>query len=130
LKSRIQEVPVKVVVTSSGERMDSMIDPRFGRAAAFVMVDTASGEIETVVDNRRGVEAAQGAGVQAAETVSRLGAECLVTGHCGPKAFRTLEAAGIAVFIGASGTVADAVEQLRSGALERAASPDVAGHWA
>jgi predicted Fe-Mo cluster-binding NifX family protein len=53
-----------------------------------------------------------------------------VTGHCGPKAFRTLEAAGIAVFIGASGTVADAVEQLRSGALERAASPDVAGHWA
>lgn len=121
---------MKVVVTSSGERKDSMIDPRFGRAAAFVMVDTASGEIEAVVDNRQGVEAAQGAGVQAAEAVSRLGAECLVTGHCGPKAFRTLEAAGIAVFIGASGTVADAVEQLRSGALERATTPDVAGHWA
>lgn len=121
---------MKVVVTSTGERLDSPIDPRFGRAASFVLVDTVSGAITTVVDNRDGVEAAQGAGVQAAEAVSRLGAECLVTGHCGPKAFRTLQAAGIAVYTGASGTVADALAQLAAGTLERAGAPDVAGHWA
>ena len=121
---------MKVVVTSSGEHLDSPVDPRFGRAAAFVMVDTASGEIAAVIDNRGGIEAAQGAGIQAAEAVSRLGAECLVTGHCGPKAFRTLHAAGIAVYTGASGTVSDALAELEAGTLERAVSPDVAGHWA
>jgi predicted Fe-Mo cluster-binding NifX family protein len=83
-----------------------------------------------VVNNRSGVDAAQGAGVQAAEIVSRLGAECLVTGHCGPKAFRTLEAAGITVYTGATGTVAEALEQLASGGLTHTEAPDVAGHWA
>jgi predicted Fe-Mo cluster-binding NifX family protein len=108
--------------------MDSEVDPRFGRARSFIVVDTDSGEA-TVVDNSSGTGAAQGAGIQAAERICHLGAECLITGHCGPKAFRALEAAGIAVYTGASGTVADAVEQLRSGALERARQPDVGGHW-
>jgi len=120
---------LKVVVTSSGESMESQVDPRFGRANRFVVVDTANGEI-TAVDNSKGVHAVQGAGVQAAETLSRLGAECLVTGHCGPKAFRTLQAAGIAVYTGASGTVAEAIGQLQAGQLDRADGPNVAGHWA
>jgi predicted Fe-Mo cluster-binding NifX family protein len=119
---------VKVVVTSSGNDMGSEVDSRFGRASSFVLVDTASGEA-MFMENTSGAGAAQGSGVHAAETVSRLGAECLVTGHCGPKAFRALRAAGIAVYTGASGTVADAVEQLRTGALEPAAGPDVGGHW-
>ena len=119
---------MRVVVTSEGESIESRVDPRFGRAARFVLVDTESGEMSSV-DNSKGVEAAQGAGVQAAEIVSRLGAECLVTGHCGPKAFRTLQAAGIEVFTGASGTVTEALEQLRKGTLQRATAPDVGGHW-
>jgi predicted Fe-Mo cluster-binding NifX family protein len=119
---------VKVVVTASGRDIGSEVDPRFGRARAFVLVDTESGDT-TFVENTGGTGAVQGAGVQAAETVAHLGAEYLVTGHCGPKAFRTLRAAGITVYTGASGTVADAVEQLQSGALEPAAGPDVVGHW-
>jgi predicted Fe-Mo cluster-binding NifX family protein len=119
---------VKVVVTSSGRTVDSQVDPRFGRAPHFILVDTASGATEAI-DNGAGVAAAQGAGVQAAETVSRLGVDCLVTGHCGPKAFRTLQAAGIPVFIGASGTVSGALELLEQGRLERATGPDVGGHW-
>ncbi len=120
---------MKVVVTSSGTTLDAPVDPRFGRAAQFVCVDTATGET-VATGNAAGVAAAQGAGVQAAETVTRLGAECLLTGHCGPKAFRALDAAGIPVYIGASGTVAEALEQLEAGRLERATGPDVGGHWA
>jgi predicted Fe-Mo cluster-binding NifX family protein len=119
---------MKVVVTSTGESLNSLVDQRFGRAAVFVMVDTGSGET-TSEDNAAGVNAAQGAGVQAAETVARLGAKRLVTGHCGPKAFRTLEAAGIEVFTGATGTVAEAVEQLEAGRLQRLTGPDRKGHW-
>lgn len=120
---------MKVVVTSAGEGIDAEVDPRFGRAQSFVLVDTVSGT-STSFDNAGAVSAAQGAGVLAAEAVARLGAECLLTGHCGPKAFRTLEAAGIAVFTGASGTVAEAIEQFEGGRLHRATGPDVGGHWA
>ena len=119
---------MKVVVTSTGESVDSEVDPRFGRAASFVLVDTESGEIRSI-DNSAGVDAAQGAGIQAAETVSQLGAQCLITGHCGPKAFRALQAAGIEVYTGASGTVAESIEQLKSNNLQLSTSPDVGGHW-
>jgi predicted Fe-Mo cluster-binding NifX family protein len=120
---------MKIAVTASGETLDSPVDPRFGRAALFVLVDTDSGSAEAT-DNSAGVQSAQGAGIQAAETISRLGAECLITGHCGPKAYRALEAAGIEVYVGASGTIAQAIEQLEAGQLRRADGPDVGGHWA
>jgi len=118
---------VRVLITTTGDTMDSEVDPRFGRALRFAVIDTATGQLD-VVDNVKGVQAAQGAGIQAAETASRLGADCLVTGHCGPKAFRTLQAAGITVFTGASGTVREALGHLEAGDLERAAGADVVGH--
>jgi predicted Fe-Mo cluster-binding NifX family protein len=119
---------MKVVVTSIGEGMDSQVDPRFGRASTFVLIDTETGETQSI-DNSDGAGAAQGAGIQAAEAVSRLGAECLITGHCGPKAFRALQAAGIEVYTGASGTIAEAIGQLKSGGLQLSTGPDVGGHW-
>ncbi len=120
---------MKVVVTSRGVGMESELDPRFGRAAGFVLVDSETGESQTI-DNSGGAQAAQGAGIQAAEAVSRLGAECVITGHCGPKAFRALQAAGIEIYIGASGTVTEAIAEFKAGNLKRAAGPDVGGHWA
>ena len=70
------------------------------------------------------------AGIQSAETVSRLGAEVVVTGHCGPKALRTLRAAGIRIVTGAQGTVKEAVDAFNKGALKYAEAPDVESHWA
>ena len=125
---RQMEVHVKVVVTATGEGLDAQVDPRFGRAAAFVVVDLESGESFSI-DNAAGVSAMGGAGVQAAEKVSRLGAGALITGHCGPNAFRTLNAAGVEIYIGANGTVAEAVEAFENGQLSKAGAPDVGGHW-
>ena len=119
---------MRVVVTSSGDTLNSPVDPRFGRAPKLILVDTETNETK-VFDNADGVNAMQGAGVQAAERVSQLGAECLITGHCGPKAYHTLEAGGVHVYTGIDGTVAEAIEKLRSGELETAPGPDVRGHW-
>jgi predicted Fe-Mo cluster-binding NifX family protein len=93
------------------------------------LYETETGDFEAI-DNAQNLNAVQGAGIQAAETISRHGAECLVTGHCGPKAFRTLGAAGIAVFLNARGTIAEAIEQFKAGTLPAALGPDVDGHWA
>jgi len=119
---------MKVAVTADGQGLEAQVDPRFGRAAAFVLFDTSTREVQQV-DNRQSLNTAQGAGIQAAETVSRLGAECLITGHCGPNAYRTLQAAGVKVYTGASGTVAEAIAALEQGRLQAAGAADVQGHW-
>ncbi len=119
---------MKVAVSSVGTTLDSAIDPRFGRAASFVLVDTETGEHETI-DNAQNFSAPQGAGIQAAQTISSRNAEYLITGHCGPKAFRALEAAGIKVVTGVEGTVAEAVEKLKAGEVKPSKSADVEGHW-
>ncbi len=119
---------MKVAISSKGEGLGASVDPRFGRAPCFVLFDTDSGEHERV-DNRTNMNAAQGAGIQAATTVIDAGAAAIITGHVGPKAAATLGAANVRIFIGASGTVADAMEQYHGCALQETDSADVEGHW-
>ena len=119
---------MKIIVTSEGSGLDSRVDPRFGRAKHFILVDTDTGEFSSH-DNTQNFNAPQGAGIQAAQAVARLGAESVLTGHVGPKAFTTLQAANIAVYTGVSGTVKEAIEQFKSGQFTPAAKADVQGHW-
>jgi predicted Fe-Mo cluster-binding NifX family protein len=120
---------VKIAFTTSGVNLDAPLDSRFGRAPKFLIYDL---DVSTfsVIDNQRSLNAAQGAGIQSAETVARSGAKSIVTGHCGPKAFRVLSAAGVKVFNSEAPTVAAALEQYRAGQLAEAESADVDGHWA
>jgi predicted Fe-Mo cluster-binding NifX family protein len=120
---------VKIVLTTSGNDINAPLDSRFGRAPKFLVYDLDGGTFE-VVGNQQNLNAAQGAGIQSAETVARLGAKALVTGHCGPKAFRVLIAAGIRIYHTDASTVAEAIEQYRSGRLTEAKTADVQGHWA
>jgi predicted Fe-Mo cluster-binding NifX family protein len=119
---------MKIAVSASGQGLEARVDPRFGRAAAFVLYDTESRTVQQV-DNRQSLNAAQGAGIQAAEALMRLGAACLLTGHCGPKAFRVLDSACIRVYTGVSGTVGEAIAALEQGRLEPTTAADVDGHW-
>ena len=119
---------MKVVVTAHGPGLDSPVDPRFGRARQFVLVDTDSGEF-TAYDNAQNLNAPQGAGIQAAQAVARLGAEAVLTGHVGPKAFATLRAGRVAIYTGVTGTVREAVERFKAGHLQAADAADVEGHW-
>ena len=120
---------MKIVFTTSGDDLGSPLDSRFGRAPKFLIYDLDRDTFE-VVDNQQNLNAAQGAGIQSAETVARSGAKDLVTGHCGPKAFRVLSAAGIRVFNTDAPTVAEALERYRAGRLTETKDADVEGHWA
>ncbi len=120
---------MKVAVTSQGQNLDSKVDLRFGRASWFIVVDTETGEYQAV-SNEQNLSAGQGAGIQSAQNVSRQGVEAVITGNCGPKAFRTLNAAGIKIFTGAEGSVSGVLEQFKSGKLSEASGANVEGHWA
>jgi predicted Fe-Mo cluster-binding NifX family protein len=120
---------MKLVITSTGDTMSSTLDPRFGRARYFIAVDTESGDFKAH-SNEQNLQAAQGAGIQAAQNVVDLGAEAVVTGNVGPKAFRVLNAAGIAVHLCGEASVAEALERFRKGELKAVDAANVGGHWA
>ncbi len=120
---------MKVIVTGSGGKLTDAVDPRFGRASQFIVVDMETGAI-TVHDNAQNLNAAQGAGIQAAETVARLGAQAVITGNVGPKAFRVLATAGIKVFLVKEGSIAEAIAQFKNGELSETKESNVEGHWA
>lgn len=119
---------MNIAITSFGPELTSGVDPRFGRTCCFLVIDTETGEF-SCVDNKQNLAAAQGAGIQAGKTVVDLGVDAVITRHVGPKAFSTLEAGGVSVYTGATGTVAHAVEQFKAGQLQQSHSADVEGHW-
>jgi predicted Fe-Mo cluster-binding NifX family protein len=112
----------RIAVTSEGPSLDDQVDPRFGRAAGFVVIDLETMDT-SYINNGQSQVMAQGAGIQAAELISRAGASCLLTGYIGPKAFLALSAAGIEVVHNLEGiTVREAVERFKSGRVEMARS--------
>ena len=119
---------MKIAVTSTGRELDSPVDPRFGRAAYFLVVDSENFDFE-VLDNKENVNALKGAGIQAARMVSESGAEVLLTGYCGPNAFKAMNAAKIGVANNASGTVRDAVQAYLDGKLPLGDEPNTEGQW-
>ena len=119
---------MKLVITTQGESPDSEVDPRFGRAQRFLVYDTET-DAYTSVPNTQNLQAQQGAGIQAGRTVTDAGAQAVLTGNCGPKAFRVLNEAGITVYVGVTGTAREAVEAFRRGELTEATSANVEGHW-
>jgi predicted Fe-Mo cluster-binding NifX family protein len=117
-----------IAVTTTGATLDAPLDARFGRAPCFIVYDLERNHC-TVLDNTPHLDAAQGAGIQAAQAVARAGANAVITGHCGPKAFRVLAAAGITVYTCDAATVQDALARYRAGTLTPLSAADVDGHW-
>jgi predicted Fe-Mo cluster-binding NifX family protein len=117
----------KIAVTSEGPSLDDQVDPRFGRAAGFVVVDLTTMESQ-YIENGQSQVMAQGAGIQAAELMARAGVSHVLTGFVGPKAFQALTAAGIKVGQNLEGlTVRQAVERFQSGQVEIAQAPNRTG---
>jgi len=118
---------MKIAVAASGDTLDAQVDPRFGRCAWFVIVDSDTMEFEAV--QNPGAMAGGGAGIQAAQVVASTGAQAVVAGNMGPNAHQALSAAGIQILPFAGGTVRQAVEAVKSGTLTAASAPTVPLHF-
>jgi len=119
---------MKLAISSKGKSLDSEIDPRFGRAGYFLIVDPETLALE-VIENRQNLQLPQGAGIQAAQTVVEHGAKVVLTGNCGPKAYQVLRAAGVQLAVGVSGLVQEAINQYKQEKINFAQAPNVEGHW-
>jgi predicted Fe-Mo cluster-binding NifX family protein len=118
---------VKICVTSSGNTLDALVDPRFGRAAYLTIVDSESMAFEAVPNAAAG--AMGGAGIQAAQTLANRGVSVLITGNVGPNAFQALKSSGVKIVVGASGTIREVIEKFKRGELKETGSPTVEGHF-
>ncbi|MCU0539494.1 MAG: DUF134 domain-containing protein [Desulfobacterales bacterium] len=123
--SKGDENPMKkIAVSSDGPTLDSAVDPRFGRAAGFVIIDAETMVFE-YVENGASQAMAQGAGIQTAELMAQHGVGVVLTGYVGPKAFQALSAVGIRVGQNLENlTVREAVERYKSGQVAIAAAPN------
>ena len=114
---------MRFAVTAHKPELSSPIDQRFGRARCLLIVDLPE-RTTTVIDNRQEMHAVRDAGLQAAKKVIDSQADALITGHCGPKAFRALATAGVTVYRVTDGSVAEALDRYDEGHLEAVANAD------
>ena len=104
---------MKIAITSMGAKLEDKVDPRFGRCHYFILFDTKSNKFEAAENT--GAQGMGGVGIQSGQIMADKGVETVLTGSCGPNAFQTLQAAGIKVITGASGTVQEAIDKFKSG---------------
>jgi len=118
---------MKIAISSSGKDLNSQIDPRFGRCAHFLIIETDDMGFE--VFNNENISLGGGAGIQSAQFVASKGAKAVITGNCGPNAVRTLSAAGVKLYTGQAGTVMDALERHKNGELKSTTEATVSDHY-
>lgn len=119
---------MKIAISTSGNDLSSSLDPRFGRAARFLVFDTET-KTFALAGNEQNLNAAQGAGIQSAQNAASTGAKAVISGHFGPKAFRVLNASNIAAYPSTAATVQEALDLYAVGELTATQEADVEGHW-
>ncbi len=120
---------MKLVISISGNKLDSPFDPRFGRAAAFCLVDSETGEWSAHANPA--LSASGGAGVQAAQFIAKLGAQAVISGAYGPNAADTLSPAGIEMYLmpgNETRTAAEVLALFKAGKLSKTEAATHAGH--
>ena len=109
---------MRIAVTAAGGTLGSAVDPRFGRCAYFVLVETAGQSTRAVANRHRSADG--GAGAACAQLMIDMKVDVLLTGRCGPTAQAVLTAAGIEAVTARGGTVAGAVNHFVASGVRKA----------
>ena len=118
---------MKLILSTTSPHIDSAIDPRFGRAAHFLIVDSETLEWKAVPNPA--IHSSGGAGIQAAQLVSDQGCQAVISGDFGPNAYNALYAAGVQIYLfGSCQTARQAIQQFKVGQLQQVHTPGKAGH--
>jgi predicted Fe-Mo cluster-binding NifX family protein len=107
---------MKIAISATGDNLDSMVNPQFGRCQYFIIINPDTMDFEAMPNGSTMVTG--GAGIQAAQSIAHKDIDGLLTGDIGPNAFQTLSVTGIKVITGVNGTVREAIEQYKIGTLK------------
>ena len=113
----------KVAVAARGKTLHYHVSDRFGRSSFFVLAHLESMEFDAI--ENPGLKERDAAGIKASRVLISKGVDAVVVSNIGHNALVTLDGAGIEVYVGAAGTVLDAIEKLKKGELTFAKRPTV-----
>ena len=117
---------MKIAITSMGTTLEEKVDPRFGRCHYFILFDTDTNKFEAVENT--GAQGMGGVGILSGQLMADKEVETVLTGSCGPNAFQTLQAAGVKVITGVTGTVQEAINKFKSGELKAISQANASAH--
>lgn len=108
---------MKICISSTGNSIESTMDPKFGRAAYFIMVDSDTMENE-VVENSAAASTG-GAGITTGQMVVDNGVKAVITGNMGPNAMEVLKAANVEIYCGENVSIKENIEKFKKGTLKK-----------
>lgn len=106
---------MNTVITSTGNKITSRFDKRFGRAGWFCLYDEETKAVDFHLNENLNTNS--GAGIKAAEKMVELNAGKVISGDFGPKAKDLLDKFNIQMVIIQNDdiTVEDIIQKLKSG---------------
>ena len=118
---------MKICIPTIGENgLDNTIGEHFGRVPTYTIVDLDTNEVK-VIPNTSEHMGGQG---YPPEIMAREGVNAMVCRGLGRRAIMMFEELGIDVYIGASGTVKDAIEAFKQDRLQKANINNACGQHA
>lgn len=115
---------MKICIPTIGENgLNDQVGEHFGRVPNYTIVDLDSNQVKVIpnTSNHMG-----GVG-QPPEIMAREGVNVMVCRGLGRRAIMMFDELGIDVYIGATGTVQDAIDAFKQGKLQKANVEDACG---
>lgn len=118
---------MKICIPTTGENgLDNLVGEHFGRVPSYTIIDLDTNQIK-VIPNTSEHMGGQG---RPPEIMAREGVNIMICRGLGRRAIMMFEELGIDVYIGASGTVKDAINAFKQGKLQKASIENACGEHA
>ena len=118
---------LKICISANGDNLNAFLDPRFGRAMFFLIINS-DGKLIKAIKNT-GQQAMRGAGVTAAQIVADEKVDVIITGNIGPNASIVLGTSKIKIFIGLPETpILDIIKKYQENKLQEIVGTEFSHH--
>jgi predicted Fe-Mo cluster-binding NifX family protein len=109
---------MKIAISSTGNKLESEVDSRFGRCSYFLIVEIKDNKIKDfkAIENTAKAQMG-GAGITAGEIVAKQKVDVIITVNLGPRAFSVFEQFGIKIYQG-EGKIKKVVKEFLNGKLK------------
>ena len=112
---------MKIGLSSTGKDMQSQVDPRFGRCAYFIIIQTDDMTFEVFENENNSIG---GAGIHSARFLNEKGVQAVLTGNCGPNAMDVFNDCKIKVITGQTGLINGVIKNFKNNQLKDSTNTD------